>query len=166
MLLYIVRHAIAVPHLTPGFGEDDRPLTADGIQKMSRAARGLCALGILPEVILTSPLPRAVQTAEILRKALGTKTPLEHLEALAPAGRRQDVFRALQDRESLGSLMLVGHQPSLGDLAGVIAWGSDSCPVELKKGGACCLDLEGTRPAPRGILAWLATPAMLRAIAG
>ena len=165
MLLYIVRHAIAVPHGTPGCAEDDRPLTAEGIEKMQKAARGLRGLSIRPDLILTSPLPRALQTAHILLKTLDGEPPLETLASLSPGGNRRDVYRELQQKESLESIMLVGHQPSLGEIAGEIAWGSAENYVELKKGGACCLQLEKLRPTPSGTLLWLATPSILRSIA-
>lgn len=165
MILYIVRHGIAVPHGTPGVAEDDRPLTEDGIEKMRKAATGLHNLGITPDVILSSPLPRAKQTAEILREACGKKTPLLLVQALALSGGRSEVYREMRVHKDAGSLMLVGHQPSLGEMAGEIAWGSAEHYVELKKGGACALELEEIRNIPRGTLLWLLTPAILRQIA-
>ncbi len=164
MLLVIVRHAIAVPHGTKGATEEERPLTEEGIEKMNKAARGLKGLDIQPDIILTSPLVRARQTAEIVRKALGGKVLLETCDALSPAGNRGDVYQALQQRSNLASVVIVGHQPSLGEIAGEIAWGSKEHYVELKKGGACCLEIENLQPTPRGVLLWLATPALLRSI--
>ncbi len=70
MRLYIVRHAIAAPHGTPGIPDDDGPLTEEGIKKMRQAAAGLRSLDYVPELILTSPLLRARQTAEILMEPL------------------------------------------------------------------------------------------------
>ena len=122
--LYIVRHAIAVPHGTQGVAENDRPLTPDGIQKMKKAAAGMKELGIEPHTILSSPLPRAWQTAEIIAKILGSKINLKELQALSPSGKRPDVYKAIQTFENEDELMLVGHQPSLGEIAGEIAWGS------------------------------------------
>ena len=77
MRLYIVRHGIAVPHGTPGVAEDDRPLTDKGIRKTKEGATGLRKLGFVPEIILCSPLPRARQTAELLRRAYGKKSKLK-----------------------------------------------------------------------------------------
>ncbi len=166
MILYIVRHAIAVPHGTAGVAEDDRPLTREGISKMQKAAAGLRNLGVAPEVILSSPLPRARQTGEILREALGKKIPLELTKALAPGGSRAEVYGEVRERTGIESAMLVGHQPSLGELAGEIAWGSAEHYVELKKGGACALEIEETGATPRGTLLWLVTPSILRKAAG
>ena len=162
MILYIVRHASAVPHGTPGIAEDDRPLTEDGIKKMKKAAAGLQSLGVTPNVILSSLLPRVRQTAETLQAVYGQKTPLLLVQALAPSGNRSEVYREIRNHGDADSLMLVGHQPSLEEIAEEIAWGSAEHYVELKKGGACALQLEEIRNIPRGTLLWLLTPSILR----
>lgn len=164
MKLYIVRHAIAFPHGTPGMAEDQRPLTDEGIKKMEKAAAGLKALEVAPDVILSSPLPRAWQTAEIVQSALGEKTKLRSFPALAPTGQRKEVYEGLLSFEKLKSLMLVGHQPSLGEIAGEIAWGSAAHALELKKGGACAIEIERLASTPRGTLLWLVTPSILRSL--
>jgi phosphohistidine phosphatase len=165
MILYIVRHASAVPHGTPGIAEDDRPLTEDGIKKMKKAAAGLQNLGATPDIILTSPLPRAKQTAEILQEVYGKKMPVLLVQALTPSGNRSEVYCEMRNHKNANSLMLVGHQPSLGEIAGEIAWGSPEYYVELKKGGACALELEEIRNIPKGTLLWLLTPSILRKMA-
>ncbi len=165
MRLYILRHAIAVPHGTPGYEENERPLTEEGIDKMKRAAKGLRAIEVLPNMILSSPLPRARQTAEIILANLAAKAELKFIEALAPSGNRRDLYAELRRLRELESVMLVGHQPSLGEIAGEISWGSPEHYLELKKGGACCIDLVTLQPRPRGAILWVVTPAILRALA-
>ncbi len=165
MRLYIVRHGIAVPHGSPGFQENERPLTEDGIEKMKRAAKGLRALDVRPDVILSSPLPRALQTAEILLAQMEGESKLKQTENLSPSGNRRDLYSELRGLRQIENVMLVGHQPSLGEIAGESSWGSPEHYVELKKGGACCLDLVTLQPRPRGTLIWLVTPAILRALA-
>jgi phosphohistidine phosphatase len=165
MRLYILRHGIAVSHGTSGIAEDDRPLTPEGIDKMKKAAEGLNILGVTPGIVFTSPLPRALQTAEIFLAACEKKVPLKLLPALAPTGNRVEIYNELGAHAKLDSIMLVGHQPSLGEIAGEIAWGSPDHYVQLKKGGVCALDLECLRPVPRGNLLWLVTPAILRLVA-
>ncbi len=163
MILYIVRHAIAVARGTPGIADDDRALTEEGIKKMERAAVGLHAIGYIPEVILSSPLIRARQTAEILHQACGKGVELEIIPSLAPSGSRQELYKAIGVyAKKFGSLMLVGHQPSLGEITGEIAWGSDEHYVAFKKGGVCAIELEGLRPIPEGRMISLLTPAILR----
>jgi phosphohistidine phosphatase len=165
MKLYIVRHAIAVARGTPGIKDEDRPLTKEGIHKMRRAAAGLSALDCIPELLLSSPLLRARQTAEILLKVFGKGIELEIAPALAPSGSRQDLYRDIGlHEEKLKSLMLVGHQPSLGEIAGEIIFGSPESYIELKKGGACVIELESVRGIPKGSLTALLTPSVLRKI--
>lgn len=166
MRLYIVRHAVAVARGTPGIADDERPLTEEGIAKMKKAASGLERIGAIPDLILTSPLVRARRTAEIIQKALGGKTRLLATKALAPSGTREQVYEEIRRNAKCEALMLVGHQPSLGELAGALAWGSPEHYVELKKGGLCALELEQLSPVPRGTLFCLLTPSILRALAG
>ena len=165
MRLYIVRHAIASPHGTPGVKDDDRALTKEGVQKMREAAAGLRALGYVPEAVLSSPLLRARQTAELLLEIFGRGIEFKTTPSLAPSGSRQDLYReiALYDKK-LKSLMLVGHQPSLGEIAGEIAFGSPEHFIELKKGGMCMIEVESFQGVPKGSLAALLTPSILRQI--
>jgi phosphohistidine phosphatase len=166
MKLYIVRHAIAVPRGTPGIQDDDRPLTEEGIQKMRRAAAGLRNLNFVPELIVCSPLLRAKQTAEILLEAFGESIKVNILPALKPSADRRDLYHSIEEYEKkLSSLMLVGHQPSLGEIAGEIAWGSRESYVDLKKGGACIIDLERMGNPPQGNMLALLTPSILRTVA-
>ncbi len=162
MILYVVRHGIAAPHGTPGVAEDERPLTDEGIRKMNEVARGLKVLAVKPELILTSPLPRALQTARIVQETVDRNIALRTVECLSPAGSRADLYAELHRERKAASVMLVGHQPSLGEIAGEIAWGSADNYIELKKGGACCLEVEELRTVPVGTLVWLATPSLLR----
>ena len=167
MRLYIVRHAIAAPHGTPGIPDDERSLTEEGRKKMRQVAAGLRSLEYIPELILSSPLPRARQTAEILIEVFGQKRiALEILPALAPSGSRRELYRAIASHEKKHkSLMLVGHQPSIGEIAGEITWGSSGHSLELKKGGACAIELVNTGETPGGSLISLLTPSILRKIA-
>jgi phosphohistidine phosphatase len=163
MKLYIVRHAIAVPHGAQGIEDDDRPLTEEGIKKMRQAAAGLVVLGWVPHLMLSSPLIRARQTAEILIEFLGKKIKLKTVPSLAPSGSRQELYREMNSyREK--NLMIVGHQPSLGEIAGEICWNSAEVFVEFKKGGACAIELESTKNFPSGHLVSLLTPAILRKV--
>ena len=165
MMLYIVRHAIAAPHGTPGIADEDRELTQAGIRKMKQAAAGLCAAGFVPDLVLSSPLIRARQTAEILIEAFRGKPPLRLIPALFPGGDRVALYREIRRHKESEALMLVGHQPSLGEIAGEIAWGSAGAALELKKGGACALEIERLSAAPQGRLLWLMTPPLLRKLA-
>jgi phosphohistidine phosphatase len=166
MKIYIVRHAIAVPRGTPGIIDDDRPLTEEGIKKMRRVAAGLRGLDYRPGLILSSPLLRARSTAEILFEAYGRKIPLQLVLTLGPSGKRPELYRDIRNYgKDMDSLMLVGHQPSLGEIAGEIVFGSSKHYVELKKGGACVIELDDVRGTPKGRMISLLTPSILRKIA-
>ncbi len=167
MRLYIVRHAIALPHGTPGIQDEDRTLTEEGIKKMQQAAAGLRNLDYVPELLLTSPLIRARQTAEILLKSFGKGIEMKVAPSLAPSGTRPELYQEIaRYARNVNSLMLVGHQPSLGEIAGEIAWGSPEHFIDLKKGGACAIDIESVRGTPTGNLISLLTPSILRKIMG
>jgi phosphohistidine phosphatase len=167
MILYIVRHAIAVPHGYPGIEDNDRALTNEGISKMKQISTGLCRLEYVPEVILSSPLVRARQTAEILLQAFGKGIELKNFSALAPSGARQELYREISSlgKNRIKSLMIVGHQPDLGEIAGEIAFGSSKNYIELKKGGVCAIELESLQGTPKGILIAFLSPSILRSLA-
>jgi phosphohistidine phosphatase len=167
MILYIVRHAIAVPRGTLGIDDDDRALTDEGMSKMRQIAAGLYRLGFVPEIILSSPLVRARQTAEILLQAFGKRVELEIFPALAPEGARKELFREIGSlgKKRIMRMMIVGHQPSLGEIAGEIAFGSSKHYIDLKKGGVCTIELDGVQGTPKGILVELFTPSILRRLA-
>ncbi|MBN1568896.1 MAG: phosphohistidine phosphatase SixA [Acidobacteria bacterium] len=166
MRIYIVRHAIAAPHGTSGIRDEDRPLTEEGIKKMRQAAAGLCRLEYIPDIVLSSPLIRARQTVEILLEKLGRGIEMKIIPALAPGGVRGDLYRLIASYEkNINSLMLVGHQPSLGEIAGEIIEGTPDCNIEIKKGGACAIDLKRIGNPPQGALISLLPPAVLRTIA-
>jgi phosphohistidine phosphatase len=96
MNLLIVRHGIAVDRGDPAYPwDDDRPLTAEGIHKFRIAARGLKALGVHPERIVSSPLVRARQTAEILRDAVAPSLDLDIEPHLEPGGDFDATAKAL-----------------------------------------------------------------------
>jgi len=165
MKLYIVRHAIATERGAAELADEDRPLTEEGIEKMKLNAAGLRKLGAKPDLILSSPLVRARQTAAILADAF-SKRKVTVTPALSPSGTIEEVYAEIRQHSKCEALMLVGHQPSLGELAGAVAWGSSEHYLELRKGGACAVELDRLTPQPRGRLIFLLPPAVLRRLAG
>lgn len=157
--LYVLRHGIAVPHGTPGVPEDDRPLTDEGEAELRKVAKGLKRLKLGVERVVTSPLPRARRTAEIVAGKLGGDGMLEESDLLRPGGSPRDVRDWLGTR-SEGTLMVVGHNPDLTELVALlIGLPVNHIPFELKKGGVAALQAS----ADGGFgLSWLATPRLLR----
>jgi phosphohistidine phosphatase len=161
--LYLVRHAIAAER-GPKFPDDRlRPLTPEGAQKFKDAVRGLAALDVVVDLVLTSPLLRAQETAAIFAAGLGRR-PVEELDALAPGGRHQAIVDAiaLQARK-YPRLALVGHEPDLGELAMRLLGATGT--VQFKKGAVCAIDVDGATPGGPGTLRWLLPPRVLRALA-
>jgi phosphohistidine phosphatase len=161
--LYIVRHGIAIPHGTPGLADDDRPLTPKGEERIRQIGRGLVALKLEVEQIVTSPLIRARGTAQMVAEELGMVDRLEVSSALGADSSAEAIRDWLRERNE-ARLMIVGHNPSLSDLVGLLTVGEvGKLPVDLKKGGIAALSTS-TRLSPRFSLCWIATPALLRRI--
>jgi phosphohistidine phosphatase len=163
--VYLVRHGIA-EDAPPGGDDRARRLTARGKAKMREAAAGLAALGVEPDVILTSPLPRAAETAAIVAKALGGRLEPEPLDALATGVTAPEVLRALRPFARHASVMLVGHEPTLSALAALLLTGStEGAAFALRKGGVIALEVEQLLPPRGAMLVWMLTPRQLRRLA-
>ncbi|HEV2385964.1 MAG TPA: histidine phosphatase family protein [Candidatus Acidoferrales bacterium] len=164
MLLYLVRHGVAVPHDDPSCPPDpERPLTPKGFARTKEAARGLAELGVHPRVMVTSPLLRAVQTAEIFCEVLDfSVTKLRRSEALTPASKPALFFAELA-RLKGAEVMCFGHAPNLDEVIALAA-GRGNVFTALKKAGVALLELESIDP-PKGLLASLYNPRILRLLA-
>jgi len=162
MILYLVRHGIAVDRTDPNSpAEPERPLTAKGVQKSRQAALGLKELGVKPDVVLTSPYVRAAQTAEIFVEALGVgQEKIRACEALKPAGNPADVVKEAT-RLKAKEAICFGHAPHLDHLISQLA-GSRTAFTGLKKAGVACFE-QGA--GGRWELLWILTPKMLRQLA-
>ena len=160
--LYLVRHAIAEERGDDWPDDSKRPLTDKGIAKMRQAVEGLDALDTGIEVVVTSPLVRARQTADLLVEGLKPKPSLDVLPALAPGETPANVAEALAAYAGRNAIALVGHEPGLGELGGWLI--GANAPIVFKKGGACRIDVASLPPERYGQLVWLATPRMLRAL--
>jgi phosphohistidine phosphatase len=159
MKIYLVRHAIAEEPGTSGYEDDSlRPLTEKGRGKMQRIARALRELGVAPDLIVSSPYARASQTASILAKEFKYKEELAYSDFLAPMGEPNDMIGEINEKYSVDELMLVGHEPNLSSLAGVLLAGSPDLAINLKKGGVCCLSVDDLHYDRRAVLEWLVTP--------
>lgn len=166
MRLYIVRHGIALNVGEQGVTRDyDRPLSEAGREKARAAAEGLKALGSVPNIIGTSPLVRAEQTAQVFRNALDVTENVEVVEFMAPGGDVMELMAWLREK-AVSSAMVVGHMPDL-------AWITHAClpagtrrDLHFKKASVACVVFDG-KPGPgRGRLEWLHPPRFLRAQAG
>src|SRR5215469_7239609 len=139
MRLLIIRHAAAVPHGTPGIADDDRPLTAKGKAKFRVAARGLARIVARPDVLLTSPLPRASATADLAARAFKRIEP--RVEPALAHGGVDAILTALHQQPRDATIAIVGHEPVLGALVGRLLGAPDDGQFPFKKGGAALLEL-------------------------
>ena len=163
MEIYLIRHGIAAERGT--YADDEqRPLIDKGRDKTTKVAERLLTIGVKFDLILSSPLVRAYQTAEILNK-VGLSKTIDIFTPLKPQGDIEQWLGWLQlwqsDRPK-GKLALVGHQPDLGNWVEMLLWGTIKGQITLKKAGVVGLELPdiGT-PISRSTLFLLTSPKWL-----
>jgi phosphohistidine phosphatase len=162
MQLYIVRHGIAIDREDPKCPADpERFLTEEGGEKSRQVAKGVAEIASVPDLILTSPYLRAVQTAEIFAEVLEySKNKIRKSEFLLPGAEPMQLFREIAKDKDLSSVFVFGHAPHLDDLLAT-AVGTKHHISALKKAGVAFVELKRLVP-PSGELVWLATPKLLR----
>ena len=162
MQLYIVRHGVAVDREDPKCPADpERFLTDEGIDKTRDAANGVAEISTVPDLMLTSPYLRAVQTAELFATALEyAKQKIRKSELLLPGAEPMQLFRELAKDKDLSAVFVFGHAPHLDDIIAT-AVGTKHQISSLKKAGVALVELKRLVP-PSGELVWLATPKLLR----
>ena len=162
--LYLIRHGIAAERGEEWPDDSKRPLTSQGIAKLKKEARGLVALDVSFEQIVSSPLVRTRQTADVIADALKNKPPISTSDALAPAGTPAAVIEEIAKHVRKARVALVGHEPNLGELAAQLI--RSRTPLEFKKGGICRIDFDVLPPKGAGTLRWFLTPRILRKLGG
>ena len=164
MNLYIIRHAIAVDEGTSDYESDSqRPLTDKGRKKMRQIAKGLRNLGVEFDLILSSPYIRAKETAEILADVFKMKKIL-FSDNLIPLGNPELLITEVNEKHSVDSMAVVGHEPHLSTLVGLLAAENAKFDITLKKGGVCYLSADDLHHEHRATLEWLLTPGILTEI--
>jgi len=164
MEIYLLRHAKAVEHGAPGYLDEERPLTEDGISRMREAAAGIARIVPRFDLILASPLERAFHTARIVAESFQDGPQPEKCNHLVPGASAKGLFAHLSKHNNKQRVLLVGHEPDLGRIASALL-GAGNVIMELKKGGMCHIDVPGMPPETPGMLVWSASPKMLRWIA-
>jgi phosphohistidine phosphatase len=161
-LLYIVRHAVAEERGPKWRDDGKRPLTEEGIRRMRRAVKGLVRLGVTLDVVLTSPLVRARQTADIVASAFEAPAPVVSIDSLLPGAPYAALLADLHAHALRTRIALVGHEPGIGRIAARLV--GSRRPFAFKKGAVCRIDVQSIPPAGTGALRWFVTPAILRAV--
>jgi len=163
--IYFLRHGPAGSRAEWSGTDDARPLTDEGKARMAREAATFQRLGVAPAVILTSPLARAQQTAEIVAGRLGLLDRLVSDDRLSPGFGSRDLAEILRDHRGVSSIMLVGHEPDFSLTVGELVGG---CRLVCKKGGLARVDAGDSSLADAGDssladaeLVWLLPPSLL-----
>ncbi|HTX03682.1 MAG TPA: phosphohistidine phosphatase SixA [Candidatus Acidoferrales bacterium] len=157
MRLYFLRHGQAGEREDWHGNDFDRPLTTDGIKRMEREAETIAELDLELEAIVTSPLVRARQTAEIVAKHLKLRKSLAEDENLGLEFNVQRLLQVLEHYPKAGAIMLVGHDPSMSRTIGQLIGGAR---IDFKKGALACVELID-ESAPAAELVWLIPPRVL-----
>jgi phosphohistidine phosphatase len=177
MKIYLIRHAIAVSHETVASAPTpkvapskpvaadklDRPLIPKGIKRLKQALLGLKECIPPPDLILTSPLIRALDTAKIIADSYGCSKKLMVTDLLSPGSPPKELRSLLAKHRQREHVVLVGHEPDLSEFAALLLDARGSF-LELKKSGACCIEFNHTRSYEQGVLLWLMPPRVLRRI--
>jgi phosphohistidine phosphatase len=158
--LYLIRHGVAAERGEEFPDDSKRPLTSDGIARLRKEAKALDELGVQFDQLLTSPLVRARQTADVFAETMKSKPPIAIIDALTPAGSPAAVIQDLGKYMRKASIALVGHEPNMGELAAYLI--GAKVPLPFKKGAICRIDFSVFPPKGKGALCWFVTPRMLR----
>jgi phosphohistidine phosphatase len=168
MYLYILRHGQAGKRLAVGSSKDsERPLTVTGKDEVKEISKALIDLGIKIDFIASSPLARALQTAEIVVKKLNVKkSKFEIWNELKPEGSRIALYSKLEQFKPGDSVMVVGHEPYLSTLVcDLIFDGQGDGHIILKKAGIAKINVTSLIPKASGELRWLLTPRQMKQMA-
>ena len=156
MTLYILRHGIA-EDAAIGQSDDSRKLTEEGRKKTRRVMARAARAEVNPDVILTSPYPRALATAEIAKEELRFTGDLINTEQLVPYANVFELWEEIRNYSQADEIMVVGHNPLLCDLATWLIGGRGGA-IMMKKAALAAIEIAYVSPQPRGSLMWLLTP--------
>jgi phosphohistidine phosphatase len=164
--LYIMRHGKAVARGHHAYPDDSkRPLTSEGRKDLQKITKGMVRIGVILDWIVSSPLVRAQETAQIVAESLTPQVRVELSEALSPGGSAEGLLTFLGGHSTRQRTLLVGHEPDLSNLVCRLI-GADPLPnLALKKGGCCLLIFAKFPQLSAGRLLWWATPKVLRSLA-
>jgi phosphohistidine phosphatase len=160
--LYLMRHGIA----EDGLDDEARQLTEEGKRRVAQIAQGLKAVDVAPDLVLASPLVRAQQTAKIAAEILAPKVGVETFAPLAIGREPEDLVAELAGYRGYREILLVGHQPSLGELGSLLLTGqAHLSPLPFKKGSVAAVLVHSLPPRTPGELLFFLPPKFARSLA-
>lgn len=160
----LFRHGIAMDREEWKGPDSQRPLTAKGAAKTRQAAAGLVRQGITPTHVVSSPYVRARETAKLVRDAFGVREEIQVCDELLPDSPPDKLLVLLSSLPQDACVICVGHEPHLGEAAGLILFGEPVPGLSFKKAGACSFHFDSAPKAGRGVLKWWLTPSQLRGL--
>jgi phosphohistidine phosphatase len=158
--VYILRHGKA-EDTGPCIGDNDRRLTKKGREKIFAAGRWMAAQELRFDLIASSPLVRAQETATIIAGCLGKKTRPVTWKVLAPGGNTGTVCQLIGKHPDLRAILLVGHEPLLSALVSRIITGNENAAIAMSKGALAKIRNFSATQSPSGELHWLVTAAQM-----
>ena len=163
MRVILFRHGPAGKRDAARWADDGkRPLTKRGVERTAVAARGLRRFLGRAGRVVGSPLERARQTARVIGESMAPDCRVETVEALSPGAPIRETLRWLRDFKTGTGVILVGHEPHLGKLAGALLFGTSGSPLPLKKAGGLVIDFVGPVEPGAGRLYAFLPPRALR----
>ncbi len=161
MNIYFLRHASAGSHKSNLAADERRPLDPEGIEQCGSIGRALAAMDVKVDSVVSSPLKRAIQTAELVAREIGYEDKIESSDALRPDADYRAFQQLLQSHANKDELMVVGHNPTLSEfLSLLISGGASHNAVELRKGAIAKVPIDGNSTS----LQWCVTPKVVRTI--
>jgi phosphohistidine phosphatase len=162
MEIYILRHGDAEPRSAEG-EDSERRLTPKGKRDVEHVMRAAYAAKARPELVLTSPYRRALETAQIAVHELDPPPPLAQTAALVPEGRLETLWKELRSHSMATEILLVGHEPQLSQLVAYLL-AVPGLRFDMKKGALVRISMERLGAQPSGELRWVLTPSLVRTV--
>jgi phosphohistidine phosphatase len=157
MQIYLLRHGIA-EDAGPGHPDSERALTSEGREKLRRVLKRARAAGVAPDLILSSPYRRAIETADVAVEALEYQGKVVRTPALLADASPFDAWEEIRSRHDERSVLLASHEPLMSSMAAFLL-GSPALEVDMKKAALVRVDCDRLGPQPKGVLKWMLTPA-------
>jgi phosphohistidine phosphatase len=160
----LFRHGIAVESEKWDGSEENRPLTEKGKKRVRQAAAGLALLGYKPTHLFSSPFVRAYDTARLLRSVICPTLKIETRDELAVGALPERLAALLRSLPAETLVICVGHEPLLGEAAGILLCGKSIPGLSFKKAGAALIHLPNGSSPHQGVLRWWLQPIHLRTL--
>lgn len=157
MILYLIRHGIAEDGIPSGGSDADRALTQKGTLRTAVVAKALKKLDIVFDRIISSPYVRARQTAEIIVRITDYSDEISFDKRLIPFATFEEMSDLIAENNDVESLLLAGHEPSMGEcISGITSGGQ--LGIDVKKASVTAIQIDRFKPRVAGTLLWSIPP--------